>query len=377
MEKDETVRYGKLLFSILNDYLSDTKSSLSIEEKDLPTLINIAKDNSILIVTYLALKHEGVSFPSKVEAKLNEYSSRNLRKTILFEEERKALYAYMDEKKISYLPLKGIIINELYKDYGSREFADNDILFDLKYKRDIKKFFLSRGYDIEQYGEWIHDVYQKKPFFNFEMHKYLFADQMNDEVIKSFEKYFEHYLEKGKKKENSYERVVSKEDFFIYFMAHFYKHYAKDGCGVRSLLDIKVFLDKNPTLNWEYLDEEFKKIKIDGFVKEIVSTTNDLFSGNELNEKETEILLYMISNGTYGNIEAGVKNSLKKGSKGRYIFRRLFPPMTFYKVNYPGIYKTKVLIPFAWFKRLFKALTKSRKKVKAELKLVKENEKKR
>ena len=50
--------------------------------------------------------------------------------------------------------------------------------------------------------------------------------------------------------------------------------------------------------------------------------------------------------------------------------------MTFYKVNYPKIYKTKVLVPFIWFKRIFKALTKSRKKVKTELKLVKENEKK-
>ena len=77
MEKDETVRYGKLLFSILNDYLNNTKSSLFIEEKDLPILINIAKDNSILIVTYLALKFEGVSFPSKVETKLSEYFSND------------------------------------------------------------------------------------------------------------------------------------------------------------------------------------------------------------------------------------------------------------------------------------------------------------
>ncbi len=374
MEKEETIRYGKLIFSILNDYLNGKKVDRDIKNEDLPVIINIAKDNSILLVTYLALKNEGISLPKKVEDKLSQLLSMNLRKTILFEEERKSLYAYMDEKKIAYLPLKGIIINELYKEYGSREFADNDILFDLKYKKDIKEYFLSKGYEIEQYNEWIHDVYQKKPFFNFEMHKYLFADSRRDETIKKFEKYFENYLSKGKKKDDSYERIVSKEDFFIYFMAHFYKHYAHDGCGIRSLLDIKIYLDKNPDISWEYLNEEFKKIGINSFVNEIVSTTNHLFSSEELNEKENGILLYMISNGTYGTLEAGVSNSLKEEGKMKYIFRRLFPPMTFYKVNYPKIYKTKVLIPIIWFKRLFKALTKSRKKIKKELQLVKESD---
>ena len=374
MEKEESLKYGKILLRIIANYFSNEKEDIELSNEDLSKLLQIAESNSVLLLFYRALVSNGISLPSKIDIELNKRFSMNLRKTILFEEERKALYSYMDERKISYLPLKGILINELYPEYGSREFADNDILFDAKHKKDIKEFFVKRGYKVEEYSKGVHDTYLKEPFYNFEMHRSLFLDYNRSDIIKGFEKYFDNYLYKGERKGNSYMYLLSKEDFLIYFFAHLYKHYSLSGCGIRTFIDIETYLRKYPSFDWEYFYNELNKIKIDSFVKEMIELTNHLFSKSELTKREGDLLLYMLGNGTYGNLESAVKNSLKKESKGKYIFHRLFPPMSFYKVNYPKMYKSKVLIPLAWFIRLFKGIFFNHKKVKKELEYV--NEKK-
>lgn len=374
MEKEESLKYGKILLRIIANYFSKEKENIELSNEDLSKLLGIAESNSVLLLFYRALVSNGIFLPSNIDTELNKRFSMNLRKTILFEEERKVLYSYMDERKISYLPLKGILINELYPEYGSREFADNDILFDAKYKKDIKEFFVKRGYKIEEYSKGVHDTYLKEPFYNFEMHRSLFLDYNRSDIIKGFEKYFDNYLYKGERKENSYMYLLSKEDFLIYFFAHLYKHYSLSGCGIRTFIDIESYLRKYPSFDWNYFYNELSKIKIDSFVKEMIELTNHLFAKNELTKREDDLLLYMLGNGTYGNLESAVKNSLKKESKGKYIFHRLFPPMSFYKVNYPRMYKSKVLIPLAWFIRLFRGIFFNHKKVKKELEYV--NEKK-
>lgn len=370
MEKEEILKSGKLLFLILNDYLTDKKSSLNLSSIEVNNILKIAKLNSILALTYLALKKDNINLSIELDAKLNEYYSKNLRKTILFDEERKELYSFLNDNKIWFLPLKGIIINKLYPDYGSREFADNDILFDSTYKKEIKNYFTSKGYEVESYNQGVHDTYLKKPFYNFEMHNLLFQDSMNDKSMQIFEEYFKDYYQKTIQKEN-FEREVTNEDFFIYFISHFYKHYSHGGAGIRTLIDIKIYLLNYPNLNKEYLKEQFTKLKINDFVNEILNLINHLFSNCPLSENENNILLYMITNGTYGTIQTNISNSLKKESKFKYVLHRLFPPMSYYKTYYPKIYKTKILIPLIWFKRLFRGIFKNKKKIKEELKTVK------
>ncbi len=373
MEKEETLRLGKTLFLLLSHYLEGEQGNLEIPEKDIDPLLGLASSNGILLTTYLALKSQGIVLGEEKEAKLNGLLSMNIRKTVLFEKEREKLYSFLDENGIAYMPLKGILFNALYKDYGSRQFADNDILFDSKYAKEVKRYFLDNDYEVEFYGKGYHDAYQKKPFFNFEMHRELFEGSVNDPIIQGFLKYFKGYLEKGKPVKG-YERALSKEDGFVYFMAHFYKHISESGSGARSLLDIEVYLRKYPDLDWDYIYGEFKKINLDGFVKESLSLVKHLFDGDALSQEEEGMFINMLSNGLYGNKGNLAKHAVsQEGSKAKYIFRRIFPRMSFYKSYYPWFYKTKVFIPLAWFLRLFHVF-KKRKALKEELKGVKEAE---
>lgn len=373
MEKNEILSLGKKMFLLLAAYLQGEKKDFSVSEEETKKLLDLANDNGVLIVTYLACKSQGIALNKEMEEKLSKLTSMNLRKTLLFEEERKKLYSFLNENSVAYLPLKGIVFNKLYKDYGSRQFADNDILFDKAYDKQVRDYFLAEGYEIESYGKGYHDAYEKKPFFNFEMHRELFEESTDEPTIQGFLKYFKGYLNKGKAEEGS-QRSLSNEDTFIYFMAHFYKHLSQSGCGARSLLDVKVYLDKHPDMDWEYIYGEFRKISLDGFELKAISLTTHLFAGEALSQEEEETFLSMLSNGLYGNVSNMIKHSLKQGgSKAKYVFRRIFPRMSFYKSYYPWFYKTKVFIPLAWFLRCFHVF-KKKEMLKEELKELKKAE---
>ena len=367
MEINEKLNILIKLFPVLEDYIQKRKNPCSFSEEELKEILSLSKSNNILIVSYLALKNDGVVFPDQVEKNLNLFYTQNIRKTALFEEERKALYKYMNERQISFLPLKGILINTLYPDYGTREFADNDILFDQKHKKEIKEFFVNRGYEVESYGKYVHDTYLKKPVYNFEMHRILFQDTSRNKTMKVFENYYKDFLEHALVKDG-YERKVSDEDFFLYFLCHFYKHYSNGGAGIRTLLDIRIYLIRHPDMDRNYLNQEYKKLNIQSFVDSILSLIDHLFLGKELSKEEKDILVSMVDSGTYGNIETNVKNNMKKKTKTQYILSRIFPPLSFYKSTYPIAYYSIIGIPFVFLYRLVRGVTVSRSHTKKELK---------
>ncbi len=367
MEINEKLNILIKLFPVLENYIQKRKNPCSFSEEELKEILSLSKSNNILIVSHLALKNDDVVFPDQVEKNLNLYYTQNIRKTALFEEERKVLYKYMNERQISFLPLKGILINTLYPDYGTREFADNDILFDQKHKKEIKEFFVGRGYEVESYGKYVHDTYLKKPVYNFEMHRILFQDTSRNKTMKVFENYYKDFLEHALVKDG-YERKVSDEDFFLYFLCHFYKHYSNGGAGIRTLLDIRIYLIRHPDMDRNYLNQEYKKLNIQSFVDSILSLIDHLFFGKELSKEEKDILVSMVDSGTYGNIETNVKNNMKKKTKTQYILSRIFPPLSFYKSTYPIAYYSIIGIPFVFLYRLVRGVTVSRSHTKKELK---------
>ena len=52
--------------------------------------------------------------------------------------EREALLDFFEKSGIWYLPLKGAVLNGIYPQYGLRQFAKNDILFDAARWRQVE-----------------------------------------------------------------------------------------------------------------------------------------------------------------------------------------------------------------------------------------------
>ena len=371
MDKESYYTLINSYLNLLADYLNFRESKdFNIDKDTFSFFLNFSKKHSTTALLYKAILATRSKIDKEYLSQLEQYYFANLRKVICFEKERNELYECLNKNQIDYLPLKGLVIREYYIDAITREFADNDILFANK-EDVIKKFFTNKGYKVEIYKKSAHDVYLKKPFYNFEMHRALFNKHEDYPLYVS---YFKDYLKNSLVKQG-YEHELTKEHFYIYFTAHTYKHFQGGGCGIRTLVDYYVYLRKNPNLDFVYINKELDKLELHSFSDKISSLANKIFNKQNLNEEEKDTLLYIASSGTYGTLQHSVTKGVNKKGRFRYFMSRIFPPMSFYKMAYPFMYKTKVLIPVAWFCRLFRIIFTNPKKATTELKLISKTKK--
>ena len=364
MNKESFNGYLFKYLRLISSYLNKKILNEEIDDKSLSFFINLSKHHSLTALLYKAIVETHCKCKSEYLKKLEEYYYANLRKHALFEQERNELCNYLNDNKIDYLPLKGLIIKDYYLDPFTREFADNDILFTGK-DNVIKEFFVNKDYEIESFRKGNHDVYLKKPFYNFEMHRALFMER---EDLNAFVSYFNNYMDKAPKKKGR-EHYLKDEDFYIYFTAHSFKHFNTSGCGIRTLVDYYQYL-RNKKLGFKFINKELDKLNLLDFSNQIINLSNKVFNQEELSNDELEMLLFISSSGTYGTLENSVTKGVKRKGKFGYTMSRIFPPYSFYKYAYPWAYKCPILIPFAWLGRFFRIIFKNPKKAKNELKTI-------
>lgn len=332
-----------------------------IEELNLDELYKVSRKHLLEALVGMTLKSAGVTLPKH----WLDGISKAVRKTILFDAERAQIFAFMESKGIWYLPLKGIIFKDFYPAVGMRQMSDNDILFDATFAEEVRDYMVSRGYESEEFGQGNHDVYKKAPVYNFEMHRALHHEMINPGWVEYYKDVKERLiLNEGSK----FGYHFSDEDFYIYILTHEYKHYEINGTGIRSLLDVYVYLkEKEATLDFAYIESECEKLGLAEFEKQGRELCKKVFSKDlavvDLAEEERELLEYYLTSGVYGFIERKMENRLGRfkretgsTSKFRYVWSRIFPPMETYRVFFPFFYKHKWLLPIGWIYRAFRGV---------------------
>ena len=316
----------------------------------------------------MALESAGVKEPAFTQAK-----GKAIRKVAAFDIEREAVLHKLEEAKIWYMPLKGSVLKDIYPKIGMRQMADNDILYDVSRSEDVRTIMESLGFETISFvtDQYHHDHYNKEPVCNFEMHRALFVPGLNDKIFN----YYQHIKDKMIPNSDShYGYHLSDEDFYIYMIAHEYKHYTGSGTGLRSLLDTFVYVKgKSDSMDWQYIESELKKMDLQDFEEQNRILAMHLFGLEELSEADEEMLEYMLSSGTYGTVKNRVKNSIesygdKPFRKIQYAFGRIFLPLKTVKTFYPVFYKFPILLPFLPFYRIYRNITKHGGAVLKEMK---------
>lgn len=356
-------------------------------EEDMKALFLMSARHFIDALVGTTLKQAGVALPKYWEDRM----VKAVRKVLLFDAERKKLCAWMDSEQIWYLPLKGIILKDYYPSVGMRQMSDNDILFDEDAWERVKKHMLSEGYEAESVGKGNHDVYQKPPVYNFEMHRSLYGRGHDESWVEYYSDIKERLIPDGNE-ENSFGYHMRDEDFYIYITSHAYKHYSGSGTGLRTLLDFYAYLNaKEATLDFADIQTECKKLGIDEFEKHNRVLCSKVFApqqtyGQEafeqsLSTDELAMLRYYLSSGVYGTFDRMVANRMERQkqadgkrnlSRLSYYRHRVFPGMELYG-RYPLLVKHRWLIPAYWCYRIVRLLfsKKRRHKILREVKAVK------
>lgn len=338
---------------------------------DLTALRKVARRHMLTAITAMALEDAGVRDPAFTQEK-----GKAIRKNAALDEERAAICEAFEREGIWYMPLKGALLKELYPRFGMRQMSDNDILVDAERREDIRRVMEARGYMTEQYGVSHHDCYLKEPIYNFEMHVGLFGPEHNRRFPQAYPYYENVKARLLPDREGGFGYHFSDEDFYIFMLAHDYKHFQNAGTGLRSLLDEYVYLRAKPALDWDYIAAETEKLGIAAYEREHRETSIALFSGAALSPEEAERVEYAASSGTYGTEEQRLQNAVKRnlddaGGSGAYLLKRLFLPASVLREAYPTLDRHPWLIPFYSVWRLIHALLFRRGTIKRELRALK------
>ena len=356
---------------------------------DFAKLLRAARAHTVSAMVCMALEPTAAFQHAAESTRLQWLDAKNkaVRKNMLLDAERHRLENEFAQQGIWYMPLKGSILKDWYPKFGMREMADNDILFDASKRKEVKAIFQGRGYTVKEYNKSNDDEYEKPPIYNFEMHVSLFHGTYK-ELTEQYENVKERLLPVDG---TAYQFAFTPEDFYVFVIAHAYKHYSHSGTGIRTLADIYIMNQKlGGTLNWEYVDSELRGLGIFSYERESRELAQKLFGIAELpteanlSEAEQQMLAYYLGASTYGTIENRTLHRMQKlqpdggaitaHTKRKYLLSRLFPDLKWCKLYAPTVYKYPVLLPFFWVWRLAVKGVKRRNIVKQELETIKQSQ---
>ena len=364
MSKNKAGAY-KLIIYLISCALAGKKPDVALIDTSLLGAVErVAERHSLSAIVGYSLEMVGLASPELVEQK-----NMAIKKIMLLDAERRAILAECDKRGIRYMPLKGVIMKELYPYIGLRQMSDNDILVDEQNRAELRDIMVFRGYYVYMYNDGNHDVYTKQPVYNYEIHVSLFGDDFNTE----FKEYFSTAFDEGIKAPDSCSYSMTDDYYYVYFKAHEYKHWRGGGTGLRSLVDTYVFLkSKQNSINEGKIKAELTKLGIYDYEQRVRALSLKLFdptfaeenlTTEMLTDDEAYFLDDFLIHGTYGSARKMTENSIEKireqsgkrglgGAKIKYILGRLFPPAEAYKTSYPLAYKYRILIPFVVIKRI-------------------------
>lgn len=345
-----------------------------LETFDLDEVFAFVKRHSMVAMAAWAL--EG-ALPAEKLAHWKTARERALRRNILLDTERRHLCGVMEQRGIWYVPLKGSVMKDLYPRMEMRQMTDQDILFDTTHRGEMREYMLSRGYEPKGHDDTHHDIYHKAPVYNIELHHTLFERNCDLRMVEYYQDVKSRMIPDAP---GSFGHHFSDEDFYIYMVAHAFKHYSDHGVGLRSFVDVYVYERKKPDLDRDYIERECEKLGMAEYERQCREMSRKLFSAEEpgqLTDEEEAMLKFCCESGTHGSEGGFINHELKQiqncgekitlRTKLRYLRRRLFPSAQWMKQKDKRLRKHPWLLPFAWISRLFRGVFRKGKHTVKEL----------
>ena len=335
-----------------------TGEKIPFEEPDAELWLRFAKHHQIAGLLLYSLMEAGFSSDAEICKKL---FSAALAELVVHERQRAAfseVFAAFEGQGISYMPLKGSLMKELYPKPELRTMSDADVLIKTSDRNKIDEILLGLGY--EKAYESDHEIVWKNKNITLELHKHLIPS-----YNKQYYKYFINVWERSEKVTEN-RRKLRDDDEFLFTFTHFAKHYRDGGIGMKHFMDLWLLLEKRP-LDLDYIHTELEKIGLAVFFKNVHNALRLCFgNGGAEDEASALIIDTVLDSGAYGKKEdrknaSAVRNAggHKVGSvrgKISVLFSLAFPRRSAIWDKYPFLKKSAVLLPVAWGLRAFTAI---------------------
>jgi hypothetical protein len=345
----------------------------------------MAMENGLSGIIYSAIDKYRVSelFHKRIERNFYDYIARDIKQV----EAIHYIDQILNEKKIKHIFLKGSRLKSIYPESYMRAMGDIDILVHEDQMKEVHELFKSKDIICISRSKQ-HDVFEMNNKLVIEIHPFLYKDfnPKYKELFSDVWKYTKHMSD------SRYE--FTHEFEIIYLLYHLAKHLDSSGIGLRSVLDIGIYLSRfEASMDEKILIRYIESADMKKFYQSMVTINKECFGldfqmdiNNEyLMDSDTlnEVVEYLAISGVHGigrdfNIFQSrlASEEIKNRSKIGFIFRLIFPSYESMCGMYPYIRKARILIIFGWVSRWFKLLflkTKSSFKKIKSLKVKKED----
>lgn len=364
-------RVSDYLIALLKSTIHDTIPLEKPDDVSWQDLFNLATYHQVEEMVFYAVNKLESRPSGEVAGNMNKQHEKNQLTDMLQRGEAEQIIQAVTKEGISILPLKGAVLKKLYPKEIFRQMADLDYLVLPDDIEKIVPIMEGLGYDASDIGlEASHDVYIKLPYMEVEVHRRLLppteenhwhTDDIWDRLIRD--------------EKNNKLLHMSIEDFYLFHLLHFEKHYSMGGSGIKGIVD-QYYLMKNyrDKLDWDYVNPLLKKMNYVEFEKMCDNLSEAWFGEKEMSPDLEDAEEYIINSGAFGTFEQYQKWSFERykreqgiKSKKGYFFRRAFMERERMEYIYPSLKKHRWLLPFFWIHRLVKTLIFARGRMKQEL----------
>lgn len=304
-----------------------------------------------------------------LEPKLRQYLLNHILNSYTQQNEFKMLIQTFEKNGIRTQPMKGIFMKQLYPKPELREMSDIDILISEEQLSEAEKLIKELGYQFYS-KESHHDIYTKGQNMVLEVHWTMYDSHVDQKQ----HDYFHNFSKAVLLQNHAYTYTFTKEDFYVFMMAHMAKHFYARGCGIRNLVDIYVYQKAfGDQLDNAYIKKELKNCGIYDFSCHMETLATLWLNRKECPEFYLQLFHYMLDSGIYGKDENGIWNKFayaKAGNKENTAFKLklwyYFPPMYYMEEYYPFVKGRPYLLPVGWMVRFFHGVLKKKGTSKLE-----------
>ncbi|MBR1731311.1 MAG: nucleotidyltransferase family protein [Ruminococcus sp.] len=340
-KKQFYIAYIDLLASVLNE-----KEPPKLPEGfDWDYFCRYAQRNSVANILAYSIDKVNIKPSDTVAAVLeNERRYQIIKETSQIVDIEKVV-AECEKAEIKNALLKGYFMKQLYPRSDFRTMTDIDFLTEKKSFKKIEKIFTDLGFE------------QRDLIKSSEIHfkKGLLYCEVQSDLNENLDSYYNDIWDRVELRDGySYSYRMKPEDFYIYMVYHAAKHFSKGGIGIRMVMDAYVCLKAFDNLDFIYIDEELKKVKLTEFESRFRALSLNWFSSEKTEIDDFgEFVLYC---STFGAREVYFYQDSERTEKF-YWLKQVFIPLDKMKGGYAYLNKMPFLLPFSWgqywIKRVF------------------------
>ena len=367
--------FQKDILTIIQSALTGEKGELS-DNFHLESSIRLAKKHNIVSIFYQGAVLCGIPSDNPLMVDLlNDVCKSvavDMRQVSMIEEITQAF----EKAHIDYLPLKGILLKQLYPKTEMRTMGDADILIKLEQYPQIQEIL--KKYKFVFRYESDHELVWSNTSLVLELHKSIMTSYNKD-----FYQYFRTGWSLAKKVDGTNSRYeFASEDFYIYIFVHFTKHYRISGIGIKHILDLWIYIKKYPQMDWTYINKVLEQLNLYEFHQNTIDTLDVWFNQKPDTEKTNHITDVIFSSGQFGtfemtNINRTIRESKNNGSNSvrktilKQVFKSVFPSYKDMKNDYSILEKLPFILPFMWIYRWGELIIYKRKEIRRYLRNLK------